>query len=79
MAPTIFLKGKYRFFFFSREEKRMHVHVECPNGEAKFWLEPVIALANQTGLKSKEISEIQNFVEEDKNEIIKRWKKHFQV
>ncbi len=23
----------------------MHVHVACPDGEAKFWLEPLVALA----------------------------------
>ncbi|MAC48084.1 MAG: hypothetical protein CMI12_14740, partial [Oceanospirillum sp.] len=26
MAPTIFSEHGYRFFFFSREESRMHVH-----------------------------------------------------
>jgi hypothetical protein len=45
VSPTIFRNGPYRFYFFSREELRMHVHVQCPDGEAKFWLEPVISLA----------------------------------
>ncbi len=40
MAPTIHRERGYRFFFFSREETRMHVHVGCSDGEAKFWLEP---------------------------------------
>lgn len=35
----------YRFFFFSREESRMHVHAICSDGEAKFWREPQIELA----------------------------------
>lgn len=34
--------------FFSREESRMHVHVSHPDGEAKFWLEPSVALARHT-------------------------------
>lgn len=46
MSPTIFREGKYRFFFFSREEERMHVHVVSPEGEAKFWIEPTVALAD---------------------------------
>ena len=29
MSPTIFREGGYRFFFFSREEPRMHVHAIC--------------------------------------------------
>lgn len=45
MSPTIFIEKGYRFFFFSREEPRMHVHVHCSDGEAKYWLEPDIALA----------------------------------
>jgi len=46
MSPTIFRHKGYRFFFFSREEKRMHIHVFCTDGEAKFWLEPLISLAS---------------------------------
>src|SRR3989338_8462030 len=57
MSPTVLKIKKYRFFFFSREEKRMHVHVTSPDGEAKFWLEPVVALAEHYGLLSKEIKE----------------------
>ena len=39
MSPTLFREGEFRFYFFSREERRMHVHVYATNGEAKFWLE----------------------------------------
>jgi Domain of unknown function (DUF4160) len=44
VSPTIFRAGGLRFFFFSREEDRLHVHAIGPDGEAKFWLEPEIAL-----------------------------------
>lgn len=50
MSPTIFREAGFRFFFFSREESRMHVHVSHSDGEAKFWLEPQIELANSIGL-----------------------------
>ena len=46
MSPTIFRHRSYRFYFFSREEPRRHVHVISPDGEAKFWIEPEIALAS---------------------------------
>jgi len=36
MAPTVLREGQFRFFFFSREEPRIHVHVAHPDGEAKF-------------------------------------------
>jgi Domain of unknown function (DUF4160) len=45
MIPTVLRYKGYRFFFFSREEDRGHVHVHCADGEAKFWLEPEIELA----------------------------------
>ncbi|MCK5131914.1 MAG: DUF4160 domain-containing protein [Candidatus Sabulitectum sp.] len=40
MSPTVFREKGFRFFFFSREEPRMHIHVRCSDGEAKFWLTP---------------------------------------
>ena len=77
MSPTVFRYKEYRFYFFSREETRKHVHVYSPDGEAKFWLEPVIALANSHGLSPKQIGDIQKIVERHKNEIEKHWKKYF--
>jgi hypothetical protein len=53
MSPTVFRVGRYRFYFFSREEDRAHVHVTCPDGEAKFWLEPVVSVAANAGLSEK--------------------------
>jgi len=50
MSPTVFKEQNYRFFFFSREEKRMHIHVISPEGEAKFWIEPKIEIARSIGL-----------------------------
>lgn len=52
MAPTVVRDGQFRLFFFSREEERVHVHVAHPDGEAKFWLTPHVALATQTGLSA---------------------------
>jgi hypothetical protein len=77
MSPTVFRIKNYRFFFFSREEQRMHVHVTCPAGEAKYWLEPIIALSDSYGLTKKQLNELQEVVEERKNEIRKAWEKYF--
>jgi hypothetical protein len=77
MSPTIFRKKKYRFYFLSNEENRIHVHVECEDGEAKFWIEPVVSLAVYYKLNSKDLLEIQKIIEGRKDEIIKEWKRHF--
>jgi len=77
MSPTVFTIKNYRFFFFSREESRKHVHISSPKGEAKFWIEPVVALADYHGLTERELRQLQIIVEDRKNEIEKAWKKHF--
>lgn len=77
MSPTVFRFKGYRFFFFSREEERMHVHIESGNGEAKFWLEPSISLAQNYGFSDKELKEITMIIEERADEIRKSWETHF--
>jgi hypothetical protein len=77
MSPTVFRQNGYRFFFFSKEEDRMHVHVISSDGEAKFWLEPEIELARNYHYSRKKLKEIESFIEVHYNELISAWKKHF--
>lgn len=77
MSPTVFRHKNYRAFFFSREEPRLHVHIACPEGEAKFWMEPILALAGHSGLPRKTLMEMQAVIEERNGEIQAAWKKHF--
>ena len=77
MSPTIFRAGNYRFYFFSREELRRHVHVQCPDGEAKYWLETQIALAQNHGLNDRQIRAAQALIEEHADEIRAAWDRHF--
>ncbi len=77
MSPTLFRHKNFRFFFFSREESRKHIHVTSPEGEAKFWVEPKVALAHSSGLSSRALNELEKIIEERKDEISASWKKHF--
>lgn len=77
MSPTVFRENGYRFFFFSREEDRMHVHVISGVGEAKFWLEPEIELAKNYNFSRKQLKEIESLVEAHNNELIGAWQQHF--
>ena len=77
MSPTVFRAGGYRFYFFSREESRMHIHVMGPNGEAKFWMEPVIELAQNYDLSQKEIGDALRMVQEHEHDIRSAWQRHF--
>ena len=77
MSPTVFRESGYRFFFFSREESRMHVHILSGDGEAKFWLEPEIELAKNYNYSRKHLKEIESLVEVHFNELISAWRKYF--
>jgi len=77
MSPTIFREKGYRFFFFSREETRMHVHVYCGDGEAKLWLEPEIELAGNYRLSRLQLKQIEEIIEDHYNELTSAWQKHF--
>ena len=77
MAPTVFRDGSFRFFFFSREELRIHIHVSHTDGEAKYWIEPKIELAMNQGLSQKQLNEALSLVERHHKEILNAWRTHF--
>lgn len=77
MTPTLFHAGGFRFFFYSREEARRHVHVSHPDGEAKFWLEPSIVLASYQGLTGVQVRTAERLVRLHRKEIEDGWVKHF--
>jgi hypothetical protein len=77
MSPTVFKEDGYRFFFFSREEERMHVHVISGDGEAKYWLEPEIELSKNYRYSRKQLKQIESLIEVHYNELASAWQKHF--
>jgi hypothetical protein len=77
VSPTIFREAGFRFYFFSREESRMHVHVHCAEGEAKFWLEPTIEPAQNAGLSGRQLRIAQVLIEAHADEIRRAWQEHF--
>ncbi len=78
MSPTILRVKGYRFFFFSREEPRKHIHVACADGEVKFWLEPMIQLAVNHGLGAVQLHEIEHIIEEYYAVFLESWDKRSQ-
>jgi hypothetical protein len=77
MSPTICRVGPYRFFFNSREEPRIHVHVATSDGVAKFWLEPIVALADFYNLTTKDLRRIEEIIREREDEFKSAWRRHF--
>jgi hypothetical protein len=77
MNSVVFSEGPFRFLFFSNEETRMHVHVLSSDGEAKFWIEPIISLAHAKGFSDKELNKLHTIIQGRRNEIKRHWQKHF--
>jgi hypothetical protein len=66
--PTVLRSGPYRFYFYSHE----------PNESAKFWLEPV-SLAQNLGLRPKELREVQEIVEQNQQRFVEAWNDYFDI
>jgi hypothetical protein len=77
MSPTVFREGPFRFFFFSLEETRMHIHVHSAAGEAKFWIEPAVGLAETHGFRQTDLARIEQLIRDHENDIRDAWRRHF--
>jgi len=77
MSPTVLRVRGYRFFCFSREEARPHVHVQHVTGEAKLWLEPTIEVAQNFGLSAQRLTAVLRLAREHQDDFRRAWKTHF--
>lgn len=55
----------------------MHVHVRDADGQAKFWIEPEIELAQNHGLKESVLSDLLEVIIERQEEVRNAWNEHF--
>ncbi len=55
----------------------MHIHVISGDGEAKFWIEPEVELAQNYGYNNSQLKAIKSLVKEHRDEIINAWQEHF--
>jgi hypothetical protein len=71
--PTVLRVGPYRFHFYSDESREPpHIHVRSPEGECKFWLEP-IGLAQNRGISARNLREIERLVFEHRQLFVERY------
>lgn len=49
------------------------MHVYCSHGEAKFWIEPEIELADNYGLRGPDLQTARRLIEEHEDEIRDAW------
>lgn len=76
MSPIFRRENGYSFKIYSNEEDRKHIHVIKAESEAKFWLEPVIELAENYGFNNKEIKNITQIIEQYGDEFKRKFTEH---
>lgn len=74
--PTVMLVEGFRFFFYSNEESRMHVHIEYQGKLAKIWLDN-FEVAENFGFKDHQLFYVQKIARKYEKRIEKAWIKHF--
>jgi Domain of unknown function (DUF4160) len=78
VSPTVLRVLGFRFYFFSREERRPHVHVQHVEGEANPGSIPSLSWPQTSALKPRQAAEAQMLIQEHLNEIRDAWLKSAQ-
>ncbi len=78
--PVVFRYKGIRFFFFSNEgdpREPIHIHVEGADGDAKFWVQTSVTLADSYGFDARTLRELKLVVEDNADLIERAWHEHF--
>lgn len=78
--PAVFRYRGFRFFFYSNEgspREPVHVHIGKGDSEAKFWVEPSVAVAYNDGFDAKSLRQLLEIVSRNRNRIERAWHDFF--
>ena len=78
--PVVFRDKGLRYFFFSNEgspREPVHIHVTGNGCDAKIWIHPEVAICDSYGFNSRELGDILQVVETNRQKILKAWHDHF--
>jgi hypothetical protein len=78
--PVIFRYKGFRFFFFSNEgdpREPVHIHVKKGLAAAKFWIDPVVSVAQSRNITAVTLAELARVIEARKSLIERRWYEYF--
>ena len=76
MSPVFRRESEYTFKIYSNEEERLHIHVTHERCEAKYWLEPEVELAKNTGFSVHELNKIKKLVEKYADRFKEQFRQH---
>lgn len=78
--PVVFRYKGFRFFFYSNEgnpREPLHVHVRSAEGQAKYWMKPVVHLADSEGFDARVLRELNAVVTDNAALIERTWNDYF--
>jgi hypothetical protein len=78
--PVIFRHQGLRFFFYSNEgnpREPVHVHVRGNGCEAKFWIKPMVRVADSDDFDARSLRELTQVIEGNVEVIERIWHEHF--
>jgi hypothetical protein len=78
--PVVFRSGGLRFFFYSDEgtpREPPHIHIRQAGREAKLWLRPSLPQAYNHGFSDRELQDIRELVEANREQIETAWNEFF--
>lgn len=76
MSPVFRRESEYTFKIYSNEEEHLHIHVTHDRCEAKYWLEPEVELAKNTGFSEHELNKIKKLVEKYADKFKEQFRQH---
>jgi hypothetical protein len=76
--PTVLRQKGFRVAFYVADgDEPPHVHVDCENKEAKFWMTPFVRMANNKGFNAHDLNVIVRILRENQDAILETWNAYF--
>lgn len=74
MTPTLHREGPYRIYMYSYDcQEPRYVHVDREDKSAKFWLDPVIVLAENREYNRAELRRIEQLLQRQASLLREKW------
>jgi hypothetical protein len=74
--PTVFYFEAMRFYFYSNEESRIHIHVELSGKRTKILMD-TLEVAKNNGFTEVQLRKIIKIARLNEKEIKTSWEEHF--
>ena len=78
--PIVLRIDGFKFLFYSNEgnpREPPHIHILLARDEAKFWLQPSVALAYNAGFDARTLKILERLVNEHRHQLERAWNDYF--